>query len=264
VVIARAAEELSSDRLLFAVIGLAGFAVIGLAWSGRWRSWAKSDINLWMITVGPPTCAFFLWFALVAESPRHPVVSASGLLVVLWWLASWVVLLVRPAWYGPRWYREWARDPRQDPVRERTRAALGDVPPERNSEALARAARAPAKPVARRRVLLLDPALGRPSGAQTEGTAVGHLLLYPGELVFAADRGDDATRPGPTIRVLPAGDIVDVAPAGGTRFTRGQVRFPRVQVATVDGGDWTFEAARPDATVDDLRRVYLVGRTRTS
>ncbi|GAA4772990.1 hypothetical protein GCM10023200_01730 [Actinomycetospora chlora] len=244
------AAEIADERLMFGVLGLIGVAVIWLAWSGRWRSWQYAILTFWLVTVWPPTCALFLLYALTAFAV-HPVVVVLALLFVLWWLAGWVLLFVRPAWYGPRWYREERRARAAEPP------VTNHVPAERNSEQVARAARAPRKPLARRRVLLLDPAFGRPHPAQTEGTAAGHLLLYPDELVFAADRGDDAVRPGPTVRSLIATDIVDIRPDGGTTVTGGQVRLPRLHVETTDGPGWTFEAVRAGATLDDLRQVYL-------
>lgn len=243
--------------------GLVGVALLvlgALAWSGRWRSWAKDHTRgPAVLGIAPGTGLLLVGYALYGSLPTEVVatVTVAGLVGAT---AGWVLYVWEPAWWGPRWWR----GRRRDPMADRTVAgavAMAALPdPERDSEQLARQARRPAEPLHRRAAMLHDPALGRPSGIQIEGVAQGHLLLYRDEVVFVADRGDDVTRPGPTIRSLPAPRITAVTRTSGPRFAR-RMRFGTVRIDSTDGEPWTLECVAARATVDELRRTYLGGRS---
>jgi hypothetical protein len=129
--------------------------------------------------------------------------------------------------------------------------AIAGPSPEKNSNNIARAAREPSRPLATRHVALVDPAFGRPTSSHVDGIAHGKLLLYPDEIVFAADPGDDALRPGPTIRTLVPATITAV------RALEGPGRRNTIHLDTTDTTVvWEIRAERRQALLDDLFLHY--------
>jgi len=107
-----------------------------------------------------------------------------------------------------------------------------------------------------RQAALLEAGLDAPEGTGEPDLAPGHLLLYPDEIVFCAEAADDAVRPGPTIRAIPAGSVVTVEVTPTVRTRAAQVRFPTVAIHTADGTTHRFECARARAVADDLVGLY--------
>lgn len=239
---------LSPVSVVALVLGAVLLAIGALAWSGAWRGWASpGPTRSAPITLVPGVGLFLVTLGAV------PLVVApvGGFLVLAAFLAavgSWLVLLSEPPWWGPRWWRERGR---VGPSEVEDVLWAGRVPPERDSEYLVLSERAPETPRWRRDVVLLDPELGRPTFVHDDGACRGSLLAFADELVFAADRRDDATRPGPTIRVVPA---------RGLRARRGtsprDARRPVVTVSAADGERYTVEVARAAPVLRALRRMY--------
>ena len=88
-------------------------------------------------------------------------------------------------------------------------------------------------------------ALGAAAAAVAAGIGAGAVV---DALVFVADRRDDATRPGPTIRVLPA--ALDLSREAGPRGR------PVVLVTAADGVRCRFEVPRAGPVMSALRRLY--------
>lgn len=250
----------TSGQWFFGLFGGLCLVLGVLLWTGRWRAGGNPLFVHFFLTAGPPTGLCLVLVAIRDLLPR-PVTVVALLVATLLTVAGWALFVMRPGRVVPAWFREVVGRTRGDLVSEGLRG-MGPVPPERKSEQLARAARAPREPSSRRTAILLDPAFGRPSAVTTEGAANGHLLLYPDELVFVANREDDAVRPGPTIRSVAAADIVDIARAGGAGVSHGRIRLPRLRVTVRGGDDWEFEAVRPAETLADLRRTYRRTRDR--
>ncbi|WP_018331134.1 hypothetical protein [Actinomycetospora chiangmaiensis] len=228
---------------------VAGIVLLGagtLAWSGAWRGWARPEPTRSAPITLMPGVGLFLVALGVLPLITAPVGGVVVLAAFLAALGSWLVLLSEPPWWGPRWWRD--RDA-AGPSDVEDVLWAGRVPPEHDSEDLVLRERAPEMPRWRREVVLLDPALGRPTLVHDDGACRGSLLAFADELVFAAARRDDATRPGPTIRVLPA--PLDLAREPGPRDGR-----PVVVVTAADGTRCRFEVTGPWALVSALRRSY--------
>ncbi|MDL5159085.1 hypothetical protein [Actinomycetospora termitidis] len=241
---------LSPVSVVALVGGVALLAVGGLAWSGLWRRWARPEpARSAPITVVPGVGVFLVTLG-VLPLLVHLLGNVLVLLGFLAAIGSWLVLLSEPPWWGPRWWRERGAVRESSDVEEVLWARR--VPPERDSEYLVSIERAPSSPRVRRSVLLLDPALGRPTLHHQDGAAPGSLLLFDDEVVFAADRRDDATRPGPTIRVLPAAGGLDVRREPSPR----DVRLSSVVIVGADGSRCRFEVVRPRSLIAVLRRTY--------
>ena len=141
-------------------------------------------------------------------------------------------------------------------------ARRGPAAGAREEQRGARPQRAPSGEADRRRqAALLEPGLGAPEGTGEPDLVPGHLLLYPDEIVFCAEAADDAVRPGPTIRAIPAGSIVTVEVTPTARTRAAQVRFPTVAIHTDDATTHRFECARARAVADDLVGLYGARRT---
>ncbi|MCD2187787.1 hypothetical protein [Actinomycetospora soli] len=240
---------LSPVSLVALVLGVACLGVGAVAWSGAWRGWASPEpTRSAPITLVPGVGLFLVTLGALPliVPPLGGFVTLAGLLAAV---GSWLVLLSEPPWWGPRWWRERGRGGGPSDVQDVL--WVGRVPPERDSEYLVLSERAPETPRWRREVVLLDPELGRPTLVHDDGACRGSLLAFHDDLVFAADRRDDATRPGPTIRVLPA---------DGLAVRRGRsprnARMPVVIVSSADGTWWQFEVARPGSAVAAVRRLY--------
>ncbi|GAA4840161.1 hypothetical protein GCM10023201_32510 [Actinomycetospora corticicola] len=238
---------LSPVSVVALVLGAVLLGIGALAWSGVWRGWASPGTTRSAPITLVPGVGLFL--ATLGAVPLI-VAPVGGFVVLAGFLAaigSWLVLLSEPPWWGPRWWRERRVDVGSD-VEDVLWA--GRVPPERDSEYLVLSERAPEAPRWRREVVLLDPALGRPTLVHDDGACRGSLLAFDEDLVFAADRRDDATRPGPTIRVLPA----------PLRVRRGasprNARMPVVIVVGADGVRWQFEVGRAGPVVSAVRQLY--------
>lgn len=244
---------MSVVSVLALVVGIVLLGLGALAWGGAWRGWAAPQVTRSVpITVVPGVGLFLVTLGVLPllVRPVGDVLVLGGFLAAV---GSWLVLLSEPPWWGPRWWRQRATTAGVSDVEEVLWA--GRVPPERDSEYLVLSERAPTTPRLRRPVVLLDPELGCPTLHHADGAAPGSLMLFDDEVVFAADRRDDATRPGPTIRVLPA--------AGGIGVRRGSsprdARVPTVVITALDATTplrWQFEVPRAGSLITVLRRTY--------
>jgi hypothetical protein len=248
---------MDAQRIPWLLVGGAMLVAAVLAWSGLWRSWIRSpSYGYAVLVIFPGTGLALVAFALTGllRSYALSLVLVVGACAAV---AGWALYVWRPRWLGPRYWRE--HDP--DPLADRQTAdlvAAGGPPPERHSQRLARAQREPARPLATRHVALVDPAFGKPSGTHRDGIAIGVLLLYPDEIVFAAGPGDDALRPGPTIRVLDPTTVTEVL-ATEDRGQRNTVRL----VTTDTTHPWEIRAERRRALLDDLYVHYGHRRSRS-
>lgn len=240
---------LSPISLVALVLGAVLLGVGALAWSGAWRGWVSPEpTRSAPITLVPGVGLFLVTLGALPliVPPLGGFVTLAGLLAAV---GSWLVLLSEPPWWGPRWWRERTSGDGSSEVQDVLWA--GRVPPERDSEYLVLSERAPETPRWRREVVLLDPGLGRPTLIHADGAARGSLLAFDDDLVFAADRRDDATRPGPTIRVL-AADGLAVRRGTSPRNARMAV----VIVSSADGTRCQFEVARAGSVVSTVKRLY--------
>lgn len=247
--------EFSSEHLGALAIGTALWGVQVCAWLGVWRNWAGS-IHGPVIAVLPGLGTMALAYGI---GPAFPFSIAGPLLLLslLVGLAGFVLMQWDPPWFGPAWYREFKRTGDRSTTSAGMVTALFARPtPGQHSENTARHARRPRTPLIRRHASLLDPELTRPTGLHTAGLASGHLLYYDDELVFAADAADDAARPGPTIRTIPADTITAVHIRPTPRTKTIQIRFPSLHITTTTGTDWHFECTRARRAADDIRRLY--------
>lgn len=236
-------------------LGLGCVAVSVLVWRGTWRSWVGGPTGSAPLFVFPAGALLAFDYAATFVLPEGRTGSRIAAPLLLAAVLVIVLGLWGPSWFGPRWYRRRQARGTATPASDRQPA------PAQNSEALARGARRPAKPGRRRQAALLEPGPGAPHGTGEPDPVPGHLLLYPDEIVFCAEAADDAVRPGPTIRTIPAGALatVEVTPTARTRAA--QVRFPTVAIRTVDGTIHRFECARARAVADDLVGLYGARRT---
>ena len=244
---------MSVVSVLALVVGVVLLGAGALAWSGVWRGWASPQVTRSVpITVVPGVGLFLVTLGVLPllVRPVGDVLVLAGFLAAV---GSWLVLLSEPPWFGPRWWRQRGATAGSSDVEDVLWAAR--VPPERDSEYLVLSERAPATPRLRRPVVLLDPELGCPTLHHADGAAPGSLMLFDDEVVFAADRRDDATRPGPTIRVLPT--------IGGIGVRRGSsprdARVPTVVITALDATTplrWQFEVGRAGSLITKLRRTY--------
>jgi hypothetical protein len=132
------------------------------------------------------------------------------------------------------------------------------------SETVARAEMGDAAPLRRWRAHLVSDEHGRPSAMQRIGVVRGHLLLYPGAVVFAADVREDRMRGGAVTRVIPAQSIVGVTRvAAGTRPDGSRAGpdlpsrvMPRLRIDTTTGGV-VFETAGAARRVRELQARYV-------
>ena len=231
-------------------LGLGCVVVSVLVWRGTWRSWVGGPTGSAPLFVFPAGALLAFDDAATFVLPEGRTGSRIAAPLLLAAILVIVLGLWNPSWFGPRWYR--ARHTRGTA----TPAADRQPAPAQNSEALARSARRPAKPERRRQAALLEAGLDAPEGTGEPDLAPGHLLLYPDEIVFCAEAADDAVRPGPTIRAIPAGSVVTVEVTPTVRTRAAQVRFPTVAIHTADGTTHRFECARARAVADDLVGLY--------
>jgi hypothetical protein len=236
-------------------LGLACVVVTVLIWRGTWRSWVGGPTGSAPLFVFPAGALFAFDYAATFVLPEGRTGSRIAAPLLLAAILVIVLGLWGPSWFAPRWYRERHARGTATPVADLQPA------PAQNSEARARSARRPAKPSRRRQAALLEPGLGAPEGTGEPDLVPGHLLLYPDEIVFCAEAADDAVRPGPTIRAIPAGSVVTVEVTPTARTRAAQVRFPTVAIHTADGTTHRFECARARAVADDLVGLYGARRT---
>lgn len=238
-------------------VGLLVFAWI--CWSGRWKGWTKLPMTGNFPLTFVPALGFSTLVVTLGGYLPKPLFLALGSLVVPVLFAGLVLSLWEPRWFGPRWWRE---SPRGLDVSRRYDADLvsthAPLPPERNSELVARAARDDNALITSRWASLYDDTAGKPSGIHTEGMISGRLLLYPDELVFAANRRDDVLRGGPTIRTLAAADLTGARKVNvNPRATLNrQLRHDHVLIHT-ERETWRLEIPSADRVMRYLRKHYL-------
>lgn len=242
-----------------AAFGAVLLMIAWICWSGRWKSWTKLPMaGNYPLTFVPAVGFLFLILGLSEFLPK-PLDLAVGSLAFPALLAGFVLSIWEPRWFGPRWWRESPPGPdvskRYDADQVATYAPL---PPERNSELVARAARDDNALITSRWASLYDDTAGKPSGIHTEGMISGRLLLYPDELVFAANRRDDVLRGGPTIRTLAAADVtgarkVNINPRANLNRP---LRHDHVLIHT-ERETWRLEIPSADRVMRYLRKHYL-------
>ncbi|MGH3327870.1 MAG: hypothetical protein ACRDPT_08785, partial [Streptomycetales bacterium] len=107
-------------------------------------------------------------------------------------------------------------------------------------------------------------AYGRASAVHPKDGVEGHLLLYPEDLVFAADRTEDAMRDRLIVEHVPARKITGVRRVPRGSHPDGTIRrpqlaswvAPRFQVDTADG-PWVFQSGEARRLVEEIERRYV-------
>lgn len=207
------------------------------AWTGWWRSWAANMLlRPFPITIAPPLGLLFAAYGVSSLVPELLVIVLGGI-GMLGSVLAFVIGPADPRWFGPRWYRDFDRAPDLSVPANAMVAATQRVPTDRNSEQAALRDR--------------GPPLGRwtASMVRTAPTDVvgGALLLYPTELVFAADRAHDALHPGPLVLARPTSTLTASVCGGGLR--------PDLVIGP--GPDpWIVRSPRPRRLAAELTRRY--------
>lgn len=244
------------EPILSVAFGLLFVSSSIMAWTGKWRFWAKSQFSGHIVLTMLPILGLLLVSFGLDDLGEHRIAPAIGAIGILLAFPSMLFFIWTPRWFGPRWWRELEQDPRDDKQISDVVAITGP-PPERHSERLARADREHVQPLSVRRVAVYDPAFGKPSASHTHGVIHGKFLLYPDEIVFVADPGDDALRPGPTILTLDPHQITAVEPPE----SRGE-RFGHTFLNVGDDIVWEIRPYRRQPLLDDLFAHYGHRRVR--
>ena len=153
------------------VLGVALLALAALVWSGAWRAGHNVVGVPVLITIVPGTAPLLIVFGV---TPYIPTAAGAVLvmLALLVALASWVLMTIRPQWYGPRWWREYRLLDVPEPAPEPVVAA-------HNSEQLARAARRPANRRATSHASASVRTLSRADRARTAVALVPNSAIQP-------------------------------------------------------------------------------------
>lgn len=258
-----------ADSLVPALIGFLLLFVAWRCWTGRWRGWANVAALPAMAIAGAPGIGAMLVLIGVGSllpAPGRGIAFGGALLASL---AGIVITMWDPGWYGPRWYRE--RDREYDlsvPLNAAMAASVQSDLGAAASEAVARAQMGGHEPAARWRAHLVSDAHGRPSGMQRKGLVRGHVLLYPGALLFAADAGEDRMRGAPVVVAIGAAEMIS-AERVPPRTQADGARRPVVDLPTavrscvrVDthAGAHVFEIGSAARRARDLQaRYHLAG-----
>jgi hypothetical protein len=252
------------------VLGVILLAVAWLAWSGRWRGWAKIAVTPQMMTTMVPGLGTILLLGGLGSLAGG---AASGVLIGLGFAAmaaAAVLFFWNPDWWGPRWFRERDRTAYDlsVPLNAAVAASVRPDPGDRASEAVVRAEMGGAEPLARWRAHLVTDEHGRPSAMQRTGVVRGHLLLYADALAFAADAGEDRMRGRAVTRIVPAASLRNVEPVPAGSRPEGAESggdlpskvMPRLRIDTTTGPLFV-ETARAARRARELAQRYLGGVT---
>src|SRR4051794_1460169 len=139
-----------------------------LAWSGRWRGWARIAVTpQMMITIVPGlgTVCLLGGLGTLAGGAAGGVLLGLGFLAMV---AGIALFFWDPGWWGPRWFRERDRTAYElsVPLNAAVAASVHTDLGAQASEAVVRAEMGGAEPVARWRAHLVSDAHGHPSAMQ--------------------------------------------------------------------------------------------------
>ena len=248
-----------------------GFVLLGiswLAWSGRWRSFARVAVLPTMpLTLLPALgcCLVLIGIGDLAPGSVRGVFYAPALLVAV---AGIVLAFWDPDWWGPRWFRERDRDyDLSVPINAAIASTVRTDPGAASSEAAVHA-QLGREPLARWRAHLVSDEHGRPSAMQRIGIVRGHLMLYPEAIAFAADVREDRMRGAPVVEIVSAREFrgadrvrAGTRPNGSTRPAPDLPSrvMPRLRLDT-SMGPIVFETASAGRRARELERRYLGGR----
>jgi hypothetical protein len=253
---------------LMLIAGVALLALAALAWSGRWRSWARRFLigPTMMVTLVPGIA-----IGLIAGGLSRAMGSgAAGGVGLLGLVAGGVLFFWSPQWFGPRWLREERRSgirpDLSDPLTALSFAALTSTPAAAQSPAHV-AEHFDGTPEERWNATWVQHEDGGPAphALARAGAVQGKLELYAEGLAFRAIGLEDRLRGEPSALTVPRDDLRDarVVPAGagpdGARRPGHGPRsaFPRLVVDT-GAGAYLFEvnfAKRKAARIRDLLGV---------
>jgi hypothetical protein len=256
---------------MLAVVGVgAGAACLAagaLAWSGRWRSWARRPllrVGAMPITWLPGLGAFLLVSGL-ANADLLSASSTVARLAFVLMVVGFLLCLVRPRWWGPRWYRTRDRtapidlgDPATALIAAGSRALSpgGAVSPRSATPA---GVGAPLR-TWRGSWVVGDETETAVHGLTHAGAVYGHLRLHPAAITFVASRVEDLLREEPTVLTVDVDDLrgVRVVPAGAgpdgrpRKAVGARSLWPRL---VLDSGDaaYLFEVQFPNRTARRIR-----------
>lgn len=176
-------------------IGALGFAYLGF--SGRWRSWVREGHDTFVLAILPVFGLLLTVFgigALLGDDGR--IIGPIIIVLIASMPVAFVLTIVKPRWWGPRWYRERmaTRSRRLSllPQPDAARDAAGRFTSE-YSEAVFEAL-FDDEPLERWPATLVHD-LDRGTGYD------GQLVLLPGKLVFMGDKPYLETPYGQTVPV---------------------------------------------------------------
>jgi hypothetical protein len=206
---------MTAALMLLAGTGL--LAIAGLAWSGRWRAWARRFL------IGPtmpvtlvPGLGIGLVGGGLSEATGSDTAGALGLLGLV---VGAVLCFWSPQWFGPRWLREARRagiaPDLSDPLTALSVAALAPGAAQSPPHVAEHFHGSPQESWNATWVQHEDggPA---PHALARAGAVQGKLELYPDGVAFRAIGLEDRLRGSPTVLIVPREDLLDarVVPAG--------------------------------------------------
>jgi hypothetical protein len=259
--------------ILLAVACLAGSA---LAWTGRWRAWARRFPTFVVITPLGFLAAFgvmLLAAGLILVGAGEP--SSPGVAIVFVLAFPLLILdFIAPKWFAPSWLREERRGQGvqadvTDPLTALAYAAVAATEDDRPHSAAAVQRRfRGADPRARWKAAWVfgeEQGTG-PHGLARAGVSEGRLWLYDDGLAFSAGTIEDMLADGEQTAVIAREDVTGVrtvparAGADGRRAPGPAARsvFKRLVVETTDG-PYLFEVMRAESKA---RRIEQTLRER--
>jgi hypothetical protein len=256
--------------ILLLTIAAACAVATALAWSGRWSRWSQQVLAPFPITIVPSVGAGSLGSGLAALGVTSST-SPLGMACFVVMLACFVMFLVTPRWWGPRWYRERDRDAEPDlgdPISALVMAGVRATAPadERASRSVAPADLGPALKTWKGSWIAGDESRPAAHGLTHAGAVEGRLQLHEGAVSFVASRVEDLLRDEPTVLVIRTGELRDVrvVPRGAGvdgRPTEGhgsRSLFARLVLDT-DDGSWLFEVQSARRTASRIGDELGVG-----
>jgi hypothetical protein len=244
--------------ILLAVACLAGSA---LAWTGRWRAWARRFPTFFVFTPLGFVPAFGLMLlaaGLILVGAGEPSSPAVAIVFVLAFPLL-VLDFIAPKWFAPPWLQAERREhgvqaDLTDPLTAVAYAAVGASEDDRpRSTATVRSRFRGADPLARWKAAWVfgDEQGAGPHGLARAGVTEGRLWLYDDGLAFSAGTIEDVLGDGKRTAVIAREDVTGVrtvparAGADGRPAPGPAARsvFKRLVVDTTDGS-YLFEVVR--------------------